>query len=134
MRRTFFPLSAAALPVLLVAISLVGCRKQPPPPKAPIPGPPPLRVSFRNSQIPTEGKVASITNPSETEPIKVIAVFVQGKKEKEERSYRLDREILPLDSISVGWAQLGAWKLKAGDKLRIRCEGYTGDLEREVSD
>jgi hypothetical protein len=124
----------AAVAGLLVAVGLAGCQRQAPPPKAPKPGPPPLRVSFRNSQIPTEGKVASITNPSETEPVKVVAVFVQGKKEKEERSYRLDRDIVPLDSISVGWAQFGGWKLKNGDKLRIRCEGYTGDLEREVSD
>ena len=124
----------AAVVGLLVATGLVGCSRKTPTPPLPNPGPPPLRVSFRNSQIPTEGKVASITNPSETRAIKVVAVFVQGKKEKEERSYRLDHEILPLDSISVGWAQFGGWKLKNGDKLRIRCEGYTGDLEREVSD
>jgi hypothetical protein len=125
----------AAVAGLLVVLGLVGCQRQAQPKTpAPKPGPPPLRVSFRNSQIPTEGKVASITNPSETEPVKVVAVFVQGKKEKEERSYRLEREIVPLDSISVGWAQFGGWKLKNGDKLRIRCEGYTGDLEREVSD
>jgi hypothetical protein len=125
----------AAVVGLVLAVGPLGCRqKAAPAPKAPDPGPPPVRVSFRNSQIPTEGKVASISNPSETRPIKVVAVFVQGKKEKEERSYRLDREILPLDSISLGWAQFGGWKLKAGDKLRIRCEGYTGDLERDVTD
>ena len=26
------------------------------------------------------------------------------------------------------------WKLKPSDKLRIHCEGYTGDLECEVPD
>jgi hypothetical protein len=78
--------------------------------------------------------VAGVNNPSAAESVQVVAVFVQGKGEKEERSYRLDREVKPLDSISVGWAELGGWKLKRGDKLRIRCEGYTSDLACEVSD
>jgi len=78
--------------------------------------------------------VAGINNPSSSESIQVVAVFVQGKGEKEERSYRIDRELKPLDSIAVGWVQLNGWKLKPGDKLRIRCEGYTGDLESEVPD
>ncbi|HEY7427976.1 MAG TPA: hypothetical protein VH682_27330 [Gemmataceae bacterium] len=116
---------------LLSSAGLVGCRPQAPPPQA---GPPPLRVSFRKSQIPTQGMVAGVNNPSAAESVQVVAVFVQGKGEKEERSYRLDREVKPLDSISVGWAELGGWKLKRGDKLRIRCEGYTSDLACEVSD
>jgi len=78
--------------------------------------------------------VAGINNPSSSESIQVVAVFVRGKGEKEERSYRIDRELKPLDSISVGWIQLNGWKLKPGDKLRIRCEGYTDDLESEVPD
>jgi len=123
---------ALALAVgLLSAAGLGGCRTAVVPPKA---GPPPLHVSFRKSQIPTEGMVASVNNPSEAAALKVVAVFVRGKGEKEERSYRLDREIKPLDSISVGWVEFGGWKLKPGDKLRIRCEGYTGDLACEVSD
>jgi hypothetical protein len=115
----------------MLATALVGCKQQSPAPK---PGPPPLKVSFRKSQIPTEGMVAGINNPSSSETIKVIAVFVQGKHEKEARSYRLDQELKPLDSISVGWIQLNGWKLKPGDKLGVRCEGYEGDLETEVPD
>jgi hypothetical protein len=115
----------------LCAAGLAGCRPAAPPPKA---GPPPLRVSFRKSAIPTQGMVAGVNNPSETESIKMVAVFVQGKDEKEERSYRFDRELKPLDSMSVGWAELGGWKLKPGDKLRIRCEGYAADLSCEVPD
>src|SRR6266851_8168444 len=114
------------LVIWMAASSLVGCKK---PVAAPRPGPPPLKVSFRKSQIPTEGMVAGINNPSSSESIQVVAVFVRGKGEKEERSYRIDRELKPLDSISVGWIQLNGWKLKPGDKLRIRCEGYTDDLE-----
>ncbi len=114
------------------ATALVGCKRAASP--RPRPGPPPLKVSFRKSQIPTEGMVAGINNPSSSESIQVVAVFVQGKGEKEERSYRIDRELKPLDSIAVGWVQLNGWKLKPGDKLRIRCEGYTGDLESEVPD
>ena len=121
----------AMLAIWIGTTGLVGCRKQI---AAPRPGPPPLKVSFRKSQIPTEGMVAGINNPSSSESIQVVAVFVRGKGEKEERSYRIDRELKPLDSISVGWIQLNGWKLKPGDKLRIRCEGYTDDLESEVPD
>jgi hypothetical protein len=110
---------------------LVGCGRSASPPKA---GPPPLKVSFRKSQIPTQGMVASVNNPSSAESIKVVAVFVEGKGEKEERSYRLDRLVKPLDSISVGWTELDGWNLKPGDKLRIQCEGYTDDLGCEVPD
>jgi hypothetical protein len=78
--------------------------------------------------------VANVNNPSATESIKVAVVFVQGKGEKEERSYRLDRELKPLDSMPVGWSELGGWKLKHGDKLRIRCDGYSTDLACEVAD
>ena len=121
----------ALLGVWMAASSLVGCKK---PVAAPRPGPPPLRVSFRKSQIPTEGMVAGINNTSTSESVKEVVVFVRSKNEKEERSYRIDREIKPLDSVSVGWIQLNGWKLKSGDKLRIRCEGYTDDLESEVPD
>jgi len=113
------------------ATVLVGCKQAPPSPR---PGAPSLKVSFRKSQIPAQGMVAGINNPSSTVPVKVIAVFVKGKDDKEERSYRIDREIKPLDSITVGWIELDGWKLKHGDKLRIRCEGYTDDLESEVPD
>ena len=119
------------LAIWIGATGIIGCRKQVAAPKR---GPPPLKVSFRKSQIPTEGMVAGISNPSSSESIQVVAVFVQAKGEKEERSYRIDRELKPLDSIAVGWVQLNGWKLKPGDKLRIRCEGYTGDLESEVPD
>jgi len=78
--------------------------------------------------------VAGINNTSISESVKEVVVFVRSKNEKEERSYRIDREIKPLDSVSVGWIQLNGWKLKSGDKLRIRCEGYTEDLEIEVPD
>lgn len=117
----------------LATTAFVGCRQEPAaaPPKAEAP---PLKVSFRKPPIPTQGLVAGLNNPSATHAIKVIAVFVQGKGEKQERSYRLDREIKPLDSISVGWIELDGWKLKSGDKLRVRCEGYTRDLECDVSD
>jgi hypothetical protein len=101
----------------MAVATLSGCRRAAPAP-APRPEPPPLKLSFRKSQIPTESMVAGINNPSSSESIKVIAVFVKGKDEKEERSYRLDREVKPLDSISVGWVELNGWKLKPGDKLR----------------
>ena len=113
-----------------VAAFLAGCERS----AAPKPGPPPLKITFRKSQIPTQGMVAGINNPTTDEEIKVVAVFVHGKSEKEERSYRLDRVIKPLDTISVGWAELDGWKLKAGDKLRIRCEGYTGEITCDVPD
>jgi hypothetical protein len=122
------------VPLLVGSVAaslLVGCERAVSPPKA---GPPPFKVSFRKSQIPAQGMVANVNNPSTTETIKVAVVFVQGRGEKEERSYRLDREVKPLDSISVGWAELGGWKLKPGDKLRIRCEGYADDLACEVPD
>jgi hypothetical protein len=117
------------LAVWIGATGLMGCSQ---PVAAPKPGPPPLKISYRKSQIPTQRMVARINNPSSSESIKVVAVFVKGKDENEERSYRIDREIKPLDSITVGWIELDGWKLKPRDKLRIRCEGYAGDLETEV--
>jgi hypothetical protein len=111
----------------VAVLLLSGCAR----PRA---GPPPLKVSFRKALIPTQGMVAGINNPSSAESVKVVAVFVQGKGEKEERSYRLDRMVKPLDSITVGWVELDGWKLKPGDKLRIRCQGYTDDLACEVPD
>ena len=116
---------------LVVASLLVGCGRFASAPKA---GPPPLKVSFRKSQIPTQGMVAGLTNASSTEVIKVVVVLVQGKNEKEGRSYRIAREVKPLDSISVGWVELDGWKLKPGDALRIRCARYTDDLACEVPD
>src|SRR5262249_45961099 len=94
--------------------------------------PRPLRLSYRKSPIPTQGMVLGINNPSNSETINVVVVFVQGKADKEERSYRLDKAVKPLNSISVGWVELDGWKLKSGDKLRIRCDGYAKELETEV--
>jgi hypothetical protein len=68
----------------MAVATLSGCRRAAPAP-APRPEPPPLKLSFRKSQIPTESMVAGINNPSSSESIKVIAVFVKGKDEKEER-------------------------------------------------
>src|SRR5438876_12410879 len=107
----------AMLAIWMGTTGLVGCRKQI---AAPRPGRPPLKVSFRKSQIPTEGMVAGINNPSSSESIQVVAVFAQGKGEKEQRSYRIDRELKPLDSIAVGWVQLTGWSLKPGDNRGIR--------------
>ena len=116
----------------LFALFLVGgCTAPPPPPK---PGPPPLKISFRKSQLPLQGLVAGINNPSSSETIRVVAVFVQGVNEPGERSHRLDYELKPLDSITVGWKELDGWKLKDQDKLRIRCEGYTGDYNCVVKE
>ena len=116
--------------LFLCSISLIfglGCQP-------PQPGPPPLQVTFRKSQIPLKGLVAGINNPSSTETIHVVAVFVQGVNEPQERSHRIDRELLPLDSITVGWAELDGWNLKVHDKFRIRCDGYLSDLDSIVSE
>jgi hypothetical protein len=113
---------------------LAGC---PPVPVAARPvkaGPPPFKVSFRKSQIPGQGLVANVNNKSSTEKLTVAVVFVLGKGEKEDRSYRLDRQLKPLDSISIGWQELGGWKLKHGDKLRIRSDEYKADLACDVAE
>jgi hypothetical protein len=112
---------------MAVMVVLCGCR-----PAAPKPGPPPLKISFRPSQFKDQGLVAGINNPSSSESIKVVAVFVRSAEDKDERSYRLDRVIRPLDSINVGWLELDSWKLKPGDKLRFLCEGYEASLDTEV--
>jgi hypothetical protein len=96
-------------------------------------GPPPLNVSFRKSQIPGRGLVAGLNNPSSTSSVEVLTVFVQKPKETDWRSYRLDRKIRPQDSISVGWVELDGWKLSKGDRLRIRCRGYSDDFECDVA-
>ena len=121
----------AGLGVVLVLAGIVWWERPAVPPKD---GPPSILVSYRPSKIPRQGMVAGLNNPSAAESLNVVAVFVQGKGEKEGRSYRLDRVIKPLDSISLGWLEFGGWKLKPGDKLRIRCEEYKDDLECEVSD
>jgi hypothetical protein len=110
---------------------LAGCQNRQTPVPA-RPGPPTLKVSYRKSQIPTQGMVVNLNNPSTSESLKALVVFVRAKDEKEDRSYRLDRPIKPLDSMQVGWNELGGWKLKAGDKLRIQFEGYEGEVECEV--
>jgi hypothetical protein len=73
-------LTRVANTLLLVwigATALVGCKK---PVAEPRPEPPPLKLSYRKSQIPTEGMVVGINNPSSSESINVVAVFVQGRK------------------------------------------------------
>lgn len=121
-------LTRAMLAAWLFTAVLVGCSKQP---KA---GPPPLRISYRKSKVLAQGMVAGVNNPSATAPIKLTVVFVRGKNEKDERSYRIDQEIKPLDSITVGWLEFDGWKLKRGDTLRFLCEGYRDALECEVTD
>src|SRR5215469_16767374 len=101
-RSRVLDLNAFLFVGLMLAPLLVGCARPAPPPPA---GPPPFKVSFRKSQIPGQGMVANLNNPSSTETITVAVVFVRGKDEKEERSYRLDREVKPLDSLSVGWGE-----------------------------
>ncbi len=133
-RHTSKVLRAAISLVTLAALGLAGCGQPAKLPAAPRAGPPPLRVSYRKSNVPGQGLVAGVNNKSATEPIKLVAVFVRGKGEKEERSYRIDKEIQPLDSITVGWLEFDGWKLKAGDKLRLLCEGYTGEIECDVTD
>ncbi len=123
--------SPAVIVCLFLMMSAWGCPAPAPPPQ---PGPPPLKISFRKSQIPLKGLVAGINNPSPSETIRVVAVFVQGANEAAERSHRLDRDLKPLDSITVGWAELDGWKLKKQDSLRIRCEGYTEDLKCVVEE
>ena len=117
---------------LMTTALVIGCQ-QPAPPPAKV-GPPALNVSFRKSQVPGKGMVANVNNRSSSDSITLAVVFVQGKGEKEERSYRVDREVKPLDSTTVGWMELGGWKLKHGDKLRIRCDGYDTDFACEVAD
>lgn len=121
-------LVAALLAVSVIAFLLPGCSSSKPGP------PPPLKASFRKAQIPTRGMVAGLNNSSSSESIKVETVFVQGKDENEERSYRMDATIRPRDSISIGWVELDGWKLKSGDKLRIRCDGYDEDFMCQIPD
>lgn len=119
---------------LTAAAFMVGCPPVPVAARAVKAGPPPFKVSFRKSQIPGQGLVANVNNKSSTEKITVAVVFVHGKSEKEDRSYRLDRELKPLDSISIGWQELGGWKLKHGDRLRIRSDEYKADLACDVTE
>lgn len=121
-------LTRAMLAAWLFTAVLVGCGKQS---KA---GPPPLKISYRKAKVLAQGLVAGVNNPSPTDPITLTAVFVRGKGERDERSYRIDQKIKPLDSITVGWVEFDGWKLKRGDTLRFLCEGYTDTLECEVTD
>jgi hypothetical protein len=120
----------ALLVAWLIVFTLVGCAPQP---ALPINGPPPLRVSYRKSKVPAQGMVVGLNNPTD-QKITVVAVFIRGKRDKEERSYRLDNEIEPLDTISFGWMDFHGWKLQPGDKLRFVCAEYNGDFECQVPD
>src|SRR5262249_28766890 len=84
-------------------VGLAGILWSARPAVSPKDGAPPIRVSYRPSKIPRQGMVAGLNNPSAAESLNVVAVFVQGKGEKEGRSYRLDKVVKPLDSISLGW-------------------------------
>lgn len=119
---------------LMAASRLVGCAPTIEPDRTVKEGPPPFKVSFRKSQIPGQGLVANVNNKSSTDKITVAVAFVQGKGEKDERSYRLDRKLKPLDSMSIGWQELGGWKLKHGDKFRIRSDEYKEELACEVTE
>lgn len=113
--------------LLLVGI-LQGCfvgNQAVPPPQA---GPPPLKVSFRKSQVPFHGLVAGINNPTD-QTIQVVAVLVQDAADAHPRTHRLDYELKSLDTMTVGWTELDGWKLKSKDKLTIRCEGFTQDFQ-----
>lgn len=115
---------------LMLAGILYGCiaGNQAPPPQA---GPPPLKVSFRKSQVPFHGLVAGINNPTD-QTIQVTAVLVQGAADAHPRTHRLDYELKSLDTMTVGWTELDGWKLKPKDKLMIRCDGFAQDFRVDV--
>jgi hypothetical protein len=113
--------------VLLAGIFL---NRKPPGPPGPAAAPP-LAVSFRDSKVPLQGKVAGINNTS-SQQVAVSVVYVSSKGDAAERSYRLDASIAPQDSITLGWAELDGWKLKPGDKVRLQCEGFAKTFDFEV--
>lgn len=73
-----------------------------------------------------------LTNPSREQPCTIIAVSVQSDSDVERRSYRLDRTIRPLDSITIGWIECDGFELKQGDRLWIHCKEFQQDMELQV--
>lgn len=98
----------------------------------PKPGPPPIKFSFRKSQIPLKGMVAGIRNTSSEETLENFVVRVKSSGEEGERSHRPLNQLEPQDSFTVGWAELDGWKLKPGDVLTVTCDQYKGEASAKV--
>lgn len=80
--------------------------------------------------------VAGVRNTSDEETLENLVIRVSSREEEAERSHRLKIELLPQDSITVGWQELDGWKLHPGDELTVSCDQYkgkvTGDGSRAV--
>jgi hypothetical protein len=93
---------------------------------------PPLRVSHRRSKIPGQGMVLGLGNTTEKETLRQVFVAVQSAGEEGERSYRVARSIRPNDTLAVGWKELRGWKLRPGDRVKVKVEGYTLPLKTTI--
>lgn len=116
----------------LMLFIVYGCQGQPPAPGA-APAPPPVVFSFRESQIPTRGMVVGIQNTTTDETLEGLVVKVQSPEEEGVRSHRIG-DLLPQDTITVGWMELDGWVLKSGDEVTVSCDGYSGEAGTAVPD
>ena len=91
--------------------------------------PPPLRLSHRKAMVPGQGMVLGLTNATDKETLKNVVVLVTSASAKDERRYRVARSIRPSDSIAVGWRELRGWKLRPGDRVKIKVDGYAVPVE-----
>lgn len=72
--------------------------------------------------------VAGVRNTSDEETLANLVIRVSSREEEAERSHRLKIELLPQDSITVGWQELDGWKLHPGDELTVSCDQYKGKV------
>ena len=105
--------------ICILAITVVsGCANNSPPP-----GPPPVEVHFRKSQIPLKGLVMGVRNTS-TSSLEIATVSIRSPDDDGTRSHVITKRVLPKDSITIGWMELDGWKLKEGDEITLECTGY----------
>jgi hypothetical protein len=76
--------------------------------------------------------VVGVQNKSPAETLTNLVVKVNAPQEKESRSYKVNAEVLPHDTITVGWIELDGWKLKPNDQLSVSCAQYSGDATAVV--
>ena len=113
----------------LMAWPFAGCGG--PTAQGPKPGAPPLEFRTVKPQNADEGLVVGIRNTSDV-TMDAVVVSIESPTVKGRRSYRHDKPLSPEDTIAVGAKELDGWKLKASDKLKVKCRQYSGEAEYTV--
>lgn len=81
----------------------------------------PLKLTFRDSLVPSGGKVLVIENVA-AGPVEDCVVLVRGRDGKTCGPHDLGN-VWAHRSIEVGWRELGDWVLEKGHAVTVSCKG-----------